>query len=284
MKKHLIISSIVSLGIMTACNNTSERNTDAVDLDKKDSASAATMEPENDAPESYERDGLKIYPAPQSIAYENSSLEMKSPTSDASIQGTKVSFDFDVKDYELGIQTADATDKRLANSDKGQHIHLIIDNGPYSAHYEPDFSMDVEAGHHVAIAFLSRSYHESVKNPNSYKVFQFTTGDNGKGDMKKSDLNQPMLFYSRPKGEYKGQDAQKVLLDFFLVNAELKPNGYSVKATINGKAFEFDTWQPYIVEGMPMGENTIKLELVDAKGSLVAGDMTSVSRTFTLTE
>lgn len=280
MKKCLFLSSMVCLGLLASCNNPSERNDEVIDLGEEESAST-TMEPENDAPESYEKDGLKIYPAPASVEYKDAMLQLKSPKDEAIAATGDLSFDFEVTNYELGAQTTDAEGKGLANSAKGQHIHLIVDNGPYSAHYEPDFTKSFEDGHHVAIAFLSRSYHESVKNANSYQVFQFTTGES---DMKKTDLSKPLLFYSRPKGEYKGEDTKKILLDFFLVNADLKPDGYSVKVTVNGTSFEFDTWQPYLIEGLPMGENTIKLELVDAKGSLVSSDVNSVSRTFTLTE
>jgi hypothetical protein len=40
---------------------------------------------------------------------------------------------------------------------------------------------------------------------------------------------------------------------------------------------------PYQMEGLPAGENTIKLELVDSSGSLIPGAFNSVTRTFTVT-
>ena len=153
----------------------------------------------------------------------------------------------------------------LANSDKGQHIQLIIDNDPYSAHYEPGFTKEVETGHHYAIAFLSRSYHESVKNPNAYEVFQFSAGTE---DQTTTDLSQPALFYSRPKGNYSGEGAKKVLLDFYLHNTSISEASNKVKVVVNDKdEFILDTWQPYIIEGLPMGENKIYLELTDNDGN-----------------
>jgi hypothetical protein len=68
------------------------------------------------------------------------------------------------------------------------------------------------------------------------------------------------------------------------VNTEISGSGNKVRATINGKEFMIDEWQPYIVKGLPMGENTIKLELVDGQGNLVESPFNSVSRTFTLKE
>ena len=48
-------------------------------------------------------------------------------------------FNFEVDNYELGIQTENEFKFKLANSAKGQHIHFIENNGPYSAHYTNKF-------------------------------------------------------------------------------------------------------------------------------------------------
>ena len=71
------------------------------------------------------------------------------------------------------------------------------------------------------------------------------------------------------------------MLDFYLANCNLGPN-YKVKADINGKEFVIDTWQPYYLEGLPMGENTIKLSLIDSLGALVNVPLNPVERKFTL--
>ncbi|RMG69487.1 MAG: hypothetical protein D6722_10215 [Bacteroidetes bacterium] len=194
-------------------------------------------------------------------------------------------FNFEVGGYELGVQTEPATPNGLANSDKGQHIHLIVDNGPYEAHYETSATTTklAEPGNHVVLAFLSRSYHESVKNLDpaaaSYVLTQIQTGE---GEYEQADFSAPHMFYSRPKGTYTGAGTEKVLLDFFLLNVDLAPDGYKVRATINGEEFILTDWVPYVMEGLPMGENTVKLELLDAAGAVVPGPFNSVTRTFTL--
>ena len=99
-----------------------------------------------------------------------------------------------------------------------------------------------------------------------------------------ADLTVPHLFYSRPKGTYKGADTEKVMLDFYLMNTTLSPDGNKVKATINGNEFMIEEWAPHYIEGMPMGENTIKLELIDAEGNPIEGPFNSVERTVTLSE
>ncbi len=282
MLKKLFVTTL-TLGMVYSCQNAETASDE--ELNDSIQEEGITAEPENDAPESYEKGGLKIYPKGEIVEFESAALELNAPEDGATISGTQAKFDFTVNDYELGKQTEQAR-LGLANSDKGQHIHLIIDNNPYSAHYTPSFTKnDLEPGHHYAIAFLSRSYHESVKNDNAYEVWQFTVGSEDEATTQKLDMNKPMLFYSRPKGEYKGEDAKKVLFDFYLHNADLSSDGYSVMTTINDSLkFEFDTWQPYLIEGLPMGENTIKIELVNAQGALVDSPVNSVTRKFTLTE
>ncbi len=179
------------------------------------------------------------------------------------VEGDSVAFNYELKDYVLGSQTPDASSKGCANSAKGQHIHLILNNLPYEAWYLSSFKKKLAEGHYVALSFLSRSYHESIKKPEAFVVKQFNVGKNAGTVKDDINLKQPLLFYSRPKGEYVGNDTKKILLDFYVVNTALKPNGNKVRATINGKEFMIDQWKPYYIEGLPMGENTIKLELLD---------------------
>ena len=202
--------------------------------------------------------------------YENSKI--------SSVNFTKnedaYSFSFEIENYELGAQTINKVNDDLANSAKGQHIHFIVNNGPYSAHYDQDFSSDVRDGD-VVLAFLSRSYHESVKNPNAYFLTQF-------GENQSYDLTDEFLFYSRPKGTYKGSDTKKLLLDFYLVNTDISPTGNKVKATINDVVFFIDEWTPYYIEGLPLGEISIKLELVNNDGVLIETPFTPSERTVIL--
>ncbi|HNF49835.1 MAG TPA: hypothetical protein PLF48_10670, partial [Chitinophagales bacterium] len=96
------------------------------------------------------------------------------------------------------------------------------------------------------------------------------------------DLSLPMMFYSRPKGEYTGSETDAVLLDFYLVNCDLAKDGYKVKAEINGTEFMLTKWAGYFMEGLPKGKNVIKLTLLDAKGNRVDNQFNPVERTITL--
>lgn len=191
-------------------------------------------------------------------------------------------FDFGVAgtSYKLGVQTDDAASKMCANSAKGQHIHLIVDNGPYAAKYTSSFNHEIPDGEHHLLAFLSRSYHESIKTDAAHKAQKITVKNNS--ITASEDISVPMVFYSRPKGTYVGKkDTEKIMLDFYLKNCSME-NGYRVKADINGESQILDSWQPYYIEGLPMGENKITLTLLNEKGNTVDSPLNPVTRTFTL--
>ena len=205
-----------------------------------------------------------------SPSYENSKLNVQN----ISFDDKKFDFLFGVEDYKLGIQTPNDFKHELANSAKGQHIHLIVNNNPYSAHYSESFKKDLEGENNVILAFLSRSHHESVKNKNAYVLTQISEEE--------IDLNKEFIFYSRPKGVYKEKDTEKLLLDFYLINTKISALGNKVRATIQGSEFIINEWAPYYIEGLPKGEISIKLELLNEKGDLVDSPFNPSTRTVIL--
>lgn len=267
MKKlFLVLSAPLFAGVLYSCSSSSTSETEATDT-------MMTEEP-----------SVTLSPAPGSPEYADAMVEITSPTEGQTLpSGDSVAFSYNVTNYELSTPTPDASQKPLANSAKGQHVHLILNNNPYHAIYQPEgFNLALEDGHYVALSFLSRSYHESVKNPEAYKVIQFTVGD---GESEEVDMSAPMLFYSRPKGTYTGKDTEKVLFDFYLVNTEIGAGGNQVRVTVNGDTtMTVDEWKPFILEGLPMGDNTVKVELVDSSGNLIESPFNSEERTFTLEE
>ena len=208
--------------------------------------------------------------------YETSKLFLKNvyKSSDTLIANSYI-FNYDIENFELGAQTIKDFDFNLANSHKGQHIHLIVNNGPYSAKYQNSFEQNFDSENNVILAFLSRSYHESVKNVNSYSLIQL-------GDGERIDTSKELLFYSRPKGNYIGADTEKILLDFFLINTNLSVDGNRVKVTIMNKEFIIYEWAPYYIEGLPNGEIYIKLELQDSNGDLINSPFNPSERSFTI--
>lgn len=191
------------------------------------------------------------------------------------------SYDYDANTYKLGEQTEDERSKICANSGQGQHIHFIVNDEPYKAFYTADFENKMEDGEYHILSFLSRSYHESIKNGKAH-LAQKVTFEGGKVT-NEEDITSPMLFYSRPKGTYTGADTETLLLDFFIVNTELSEGGNKVKVSVNGEVLAtVSEWKPYLLKGLPMGTNTVTLELIDATGKTIEAPYNPVTRQFDL--
>ena len=277
--------SFAAVALVAACTGPTETTTEGKAA-MKAASQAAASQPAKAASQAMPmvgdkvaaKDGLILYYLKGSPEYADASLKMNAP-SGSKVDGPKVKFDFEVQNYSLKQQTDAPPKMMLANSGKGQHIHLIINNAPYMAKYDAGFEIDLEPDHYVALAFLSRSYHESVKAKTAFAITQFTVGD---AQAKPADFSKPHMFYSRPKGSYAGDAAKRLMLDFYLVNAELSKDGMKVRATVNGTEFMLTKWAAYVIEGLPMGEVKIKLELLDKDGNAVPGPFNTVERTVTL--
>ncbi|MFT4061341.1 MAG: hypothetical protein QM642_03180 [Edaphocola sp.] len=231
------------------------------------------------APAGLPAEPISIKPVGESPAYPDAKLSIKDVKGAlAGTDSVKVTIDYEVKNYELKNQTADAGSKSCNNSKDGQHIHFILDNNPYAALYEPTKTFTVAANsEHYVMSFLSRSYHESVKSPGAAVLYRFKVDD--KGNVAKLEIPKtPMIFYSRPKGEYVGEDTKDLLLDFYVYNTTLSATGDKVKVNINGSDFTIDQWQPYFIQNAPMGDLTVKVQLVDKDGKDYTGDNATVSR------
>jgi len=206
----------------------------------------------------------------------------------------------------------------------GNHIHVILDNQPYEAYYNLDSEFElrnVSDGEHTLRFFPSRPWHESYKNAGAFQMVKFTVKNGGADttkpattnanqamsnanattppegkDMKEStagnvDTAKPLLTYSRPKGEYKGVDAENIMIDFWLSNVGLQyddsltiPTAYRVRYSVDGgEAKYIDNWKPIWLSGWANGTHTIKLELVDKAGNLVDnGGYNSTTREITV--
>lgn len=86
------------------------------------------------------------------------------------------------------------------------------------------------------------------------------------------DPTKPLLTYSRPKGEYKGVDADPIMIDFWLTNAKLKGDGgeYRVRYIIDDDEPKYiDKWDAIWLSGWLNGKHTVRLELLDKEGNPV---------------
>ncbi len=212
---------------------------------------------------------------------ENIKLKIKIPLSGQLIKDKAVTVSFEVQNFDLGVKTKGHGKNGLAASDKGQHIHLIVNNEPYQAIYDtekPVVISDLKPGRHAIRAFLSRSWHESVKAAGSYQEIDFYF------QKVTTELvpTTAVLTYSRPKGEYTGKDAKLILVDFFLDKVELEngqlPNGMKIKLVVDGKASYLTEWKAYYLKDLSPGEHQIQLALLDAKNKRVPGAFNNTYR------
>lgn len=233
-----------------------------------DSSSSSSVA---DAPKAEVKYPVKDFP--NSPAFADAKIE------DMKYQDGTFTFDISGDSYQLGEQTSDASTKMCANSGKGQHIHLIVDTKPYAAYYVPSFEHDIPDGEHNLLAFLSRSYHESIKHPGAAVAAQVTVKN---GTITSStDIAAPTIFYSRPKGTYVGDDTKKIMVDFYPVNADLG-GIHKIKLQVNGEVTLLDKWEPHFIEGLPYGENTIGVAIVNADGTEIEGSQSAVLQKITL--
>ena len=193
----------------------------------------------------------------------NVSLKFNAPADGSSVTGDTVAPTFTITGYPIYQDPA---------RKKGQHIHVILDNEPYEADYNPGapFSPDkfknLAPGTHTLRAFPSREWHESIKQEDAAD-FDFVVFNNGSATVTNVDKKAPLLTYSRPKGDYKfKEDPRGLMLDFYLTNATLGASGYKVRYTLDGKKTAVLTqWAPvwWKWEDVPVGEHTVVLELID---------------------
>jgi len=246
-------------------------------------------------------------------------LKIVEPAMNATVNSStvklKLALSGDLKGYQPHKDEATGT---------GNHIHVILDNQPYEAYYNlaEEFELrNVSDGKHTIRVFPSRPWHESYKTDGAFQGVTFTV-KNGNADSNKPattnsgqqmsnansnantapregkdmqnstagevDPSKPMLTYSRPKGEYKGAEADPIMIDFWLSKAKLKDDGgqYRVRYTVDGgEAKYIDKWAPIWLSGWTAGKHTIKLELVDEDGGLVDnGGYNSTTREITITK
>lgn len=224
---------------------------------------------------------VRVIPLDHAKEFPGSTLTISSLSAEKlGADSAKITIKYGVKNFALTDQTEH--EHHMANSAEGQHIHFILNNTPYVALYKPEHVVKAPINsEHYLLSFLSRSFHESIKNADASKLIKFKI--NAAGQIEEQPIpTEPSIFYSRPKGDYKGKDTQSVLLDFFLVNTDLSTQGNKVKAVVNGKEFILDKWIPYEVTNLPKGENVITLSLIDKDGNALTGDNVSVERKFNI--
>jgi hypothetical protein len=172
------------------------------------------------------------------------------------------------------------------------HVHLILDNKPYKPIYDTKAPIKLSEltggealseGQHVLVAFPSRANHESVKTKGAFAVVEFYVGKKASDTV---DLKKPMLVFSRPKGEYKGDNANHVLVDYYVNNVTLGEGKEHVAVSVTGVGIDkpllangIAFGAPFYLDNLQNGAYFVKTELLDKDNKLVAGPWNSTTRT-----
>jgi hypothetical protein len=211
-------------------------------------------------------------------------VKLTAPAKDQVLDAAKAG-DFAVKLDVKNWQTAKGSN----------HVHLILDNKPYKAIYDTKEAVKLSElaagealaeGMHVLVAFPSRANHESVKTKDALTVVPFWVGKKDAAAQKNDPTKKPMLIYSRPKGDYNGEMANHVLVDFQLANVTLAEGKEHVRVTVSGPGIDkpiegsvekFGT--PLYIDNLQNGSYTLKVELLDGAKKLLEGPWNSTTRT-----
>lgn len=199
------------------------------------------------------------------------SFSLTSPTDDQVLaSGESVEVTFDLQNYRAGKEI-------------GQHVHVILDNNPYIAHYDPSEPLvleNVAPGTHVLRAFPARHYHLALKQGEVFDTVIFHVEEKSKDFT--FDPAKPYATYSRPKGEYSVEEAKELLFDFYISNATLGQDAKVIYG-VDGTETELTEWKPLLLPPLAAGEHEITLKLVDTDGKLIEnGGFNNTTRTITV--
>ena len=247
------------------------------------------------------KEGVQIQKVDRTPEADNVLLTMAYPLRGQVETENPVSFSLKIEGYPLGTNSPFERTDEIANSDKGQTIHIIVDNEPYFAKgrevidvfdYSENYYLDdivvelplkLSPGQHLLRVFPARSYGESLKGNGTFvaRTF-FFKNENKKLDV---DLSAPLLTYNEPQGEYSYKKGRAILLDFIVSNCELSRDGYKVRVKVDGTITRTLTeWSPYYIYGLKPGKHTVMLELLNPNNAPVAGSYNTLKRDFTIVE
>jgi hypothetical protein len=328
MKLTKLFVFLLAAGIFAACEtapsntnaNRANANANAANANASSSPTAAqnlteTARPQNISDMMAQR-GEQDQAAP--------TLKIVQPADGATVNSSTVKVKLDLSGDLKGYQPMMNMETKMGNH---IHVILDNQPYEAYYNLDQEFELrNVSDGEHTLRVFPSRPWHESYKNEGAFQMVKFTVKNGGANanqpvttnsgqqmsnanagsnananptatpegkDMPPStagavDKTKPLLTYSRPKGEYKGADADAIMIDFWLANAKLQGDGgeYRVRYSVNGGEPKFiDRWQPIWLTGWTNGKHSVKLELVDKAGSVVDnGGYNSTTREITVTK
>ena len=141
-----------------------------------------------------------------------------------------------------------------------QLIHVLNGRDPLRTD-STKIDLPTQPGHNVLLLCAGPPGSPAYADPGTYVFTGFTM--RGTGPVPEFDLSQqPCLFLLAPPATDALSGTTGPLLDFFVLNCTLAPNGYSVEATIDGTIFR------YVNGGLSASKDRAVARTVHACGSL----------------
>lgn len=174
---------------------------------------------------------------------------------------------------------------------EGSFVQLVLDGRPY----EPVLSASdkvtltdlaggeaLTEGEHIIAGFVCRPNRECIKSEKSISVRRFFVGKKTAGGW--NPHKDPLLIVGSPYGQY----SSDVLVDWYVLNAMMGRNDFSLRVLIEGPGVKpegiqrvITEWRPWVVfSAHDGGSYTVKFDLLDPNGELVPYG--SLTRTFTM--
>ncbi len=241
---------------------------------------------------------LRVQPVARTPEADTIAVAIAYPKPEQVLRSGKVWVQARVDGFALAADSPFERADELATTDMGQTLHVVVDDLPYFAvneealdpfidqgfYYDTSYKFEVPGrlsqGAHTLRIFPARSYGESLKGTRTFSAFAFYVGSEGG---KTPDLSKPYLTYNEPSNRLHFSQGSPILLDFYISNCELTPDGYRVRLSIDGKTVRTLTvWVPYYLYGLPKGKHTIRLELLDRSEKLVDGPFSDISETIVI--
>jgi hypothetical protein len=135
----------------------------------------------------------------------------------------------------------------------------------FRKYFQPKDLEGLQQGPIAVTAILVNGYGESIKNSRANKTvvaeYLKKSGDTKTiGDAVKS----PYILFNEPYGNF--QNGQPIMLDYYVFNADIGTDAFTVELYIDGKLEEvLYEWAPYKVRNLTPGVHEFKLVLIDPR-------------------
>ena len=213
---------------------------------------------------------------------QNVQLIMSAPMPDEVLKSDSVKLELRVDNFEIGMPSEHEQSQGLAYYPDGQHVCSVIDDTMQVIMTSGVATIGpLTKGRHTLQAFARYSWYESLKAAKAFASYAFYIRSRGAdtnkvrkpvASKKSSDTIiemampvkevVPMLVYNSPSVDVSGNDAERVLLDFYLANVELAQGKYRVLAIVDaGKPDTLLKWCPYYIEGLKPGKHTVRIDV-----------------------